>query len=171
MSRRRRCILSLAAALEAVAAGQTPSLVASREHPAIRYSTRETTDPVAALNRAIQSGQLQLSFDGSRGYLASILKALGVPLESQTLVFSETSFQPEHINPRNPRALYFNDNVAVGWVNGSEVLEVAAHDPRQGVIFYSFDQKEAPRPRFRRDEWACSAMRRHSRVAFQDCSL
>ena len=44
----------------------------------------------------------------------------------------------------NPRALYFNDTVAVGWVRGADVLEVAAQDPRQGVIFYGLDQKAAP---------------------------
>ena len=41
----------------------------------------------------------------------------------------------------NPRAVYFTDTVAVGWVRGGKVLEVAAQDPAQGVIFYALEQK------------------------------
>jgi hypothetical protein len=66
-------------------------------------------------------------------------------------VFSKTSFQSARIDPRNPRALYFNDDVQVGFVRGSNLLEVAALDPQQGVIFYSFDVTANP-PQFdRRD--------------------
>ena len=67
-------------------------------------------------------------------------------------MFSGTSNQAALINPRNPRALYFNDSVAVGWVRGSDTLEVAAVDPTQGVILYSLAQKQAERPAFRRDD-------------------
>ncbi len=124
----------------------------SPDHPAIRYSTRETTDAVAALNRRIQSGQLQLSFDGPGGYLKSVLDALDVPVASQTLVFSETSLQYQHINAANPRALYFNDQLAVGWVRGADSLELAAQDPQQGVVFYTLDQKPASKPQFTRSQ-------------------
>jgi hypothetical protein len=68
------------------------------------------------------------------------------------LVFSKTSFQAPKIAPRTPRALYFNDNVAVGFVRTGEVLEFAVMDPRQGVMFYTLDQEQAGHPRFdRRD--------------------
>jgi hypothetical protein len=67
------------------------------------------------------------------------------------LVFSKTSFQAARIEPSNPRALYFGDDVMVGFVRGSELLELAALDPRQGMVFYSFDGHSDP-PRFdRRD--------------------
>ena len=124
----------------------------SRDHPAIEYSTRETTDPIADLNRTLQTGRSQLTFQGPRGYLDSVLNALSIPVESQTLVFSETSFEPEDISPSNPRALYFNDAVAVGWVPGRKTLELAAHDPRQGVVFYTIEQTSVPRPQFARNE-------------------
>jgi hypothetical protein len=76
---------------------------------------------------------------------------LGVNPDSQTMVFSKTSFQAARIEPRNPRALYFSDDIVVGFVRGSDVLEVAALDPKQGVVFYSFDGDAKP-PRFdRRD--------------------
>ena len=76
-----------------------------------------------------------LAFEGPRGYLKSVLDALDVPVASQTLVFSETSLQYEHINAANPRALYFNDRLAVGWVRGADSLELAAQDPQQGSSF------------------------------------
>ena len=133
-----------------VIARQTGTFDLSPEHPAIQYSTRETTDAVAALNRRIQAGQVQLAFDGPGGYLKSVLDALDVPVASQTLVFSETSLQYQHITASSPRALYFNDQLAVGWVRGADSLELAAQDPQQGVIFYTLNQKPASKPQFAR---------------------
>ena len=124
----------------------------SRDHPAIEYSKRETTDAITTLNRVLQTGRSKLTFEGPRGYLDSLLIALDIPAESQALVFSETSFEPEDISPTNPRALYFNDTVAVGWVPGRKTLEIAAHDPRQGVVFYTLEQIPAPKPQFARNE-------------------
>jgi hypothetical protein len=123
----------------------------SRDHPAIEYSTRETSDAVAALARAIDAGRSSLTFQPSRGYLESLLAALDIPVESQMLVFSETSFEPHDISPSNPRALYFNDTVAVGWVPGRTTLEIAAHDARQGVVFYTLTQTSTRRPHLARD--------------------
>jgi hypothetical protein len=70
--------------------------------------------------------------------LPALLDRLGINPDSQMLVFSKTSFQATKIGPRNPRAIYFNDDVAVGWVRGSASLEIAATDVRQGVVFYTF---------------------------------
>ena len=68
-------------------------------------------------------------------------------------MFSKTSFQFQHISPANPRALYFNDDVYVGWVQGGDVMEVSAVDPDRGAMFYSLDQRQTDKPRFvRRDE-------------------
>lgn len=117
------------------------------DDPAIAYATEPTTDPVAVLNREIEAGKVRLRFDGEQGYLGSALDALGVPIESQLVVFSKTSVQAQRINPRNPRTLFFNDSVAVGWVRGGFV-EVAAQDPRQGVIFYVLDETPVEKPHF-----------------------
>ena len=82
-----------------------------------------------------------------------MLKALNVPISSQVLVFSKTSFQAPRISPRMARSLYFTDDVYVGWVPGGDVLEFAAVDPQQGVMFYTMDQDSGPKPRIdRRDE-------------------
>jgi hypothetical protein len=71
--------------------------------------------------------------------LPGLLAALGILTDSQMLVFSKTSLQAERISPHNPRAIYFNDEAAVGWIRGGLSMEVAAVDAKQGVIFYSFD--------------------------------
>lgn len=122
------------------------------DHPAIQYSAAPLNDAVTRLKDEIAAGKRKLepAKDGT-GYLPALLEALGINPDSQTLVFSKTSFQASRISPRNPRAIYFNDQTMVGYVRGSNLLEVAALDPRQGVIFYSFDQDANP-PRFdRRD--------------------
>jgi hypothetical protein len=68
------------------------------------------------------------------------------------LVFSKTSFQAARISPRVPRAIYFSDDVSVGSVQESDVLELATLDPKQGYIFYTFENKKSDAPRLdRRD--------------------
>jgi hypothetical protein len=124
----------------------------SPDHPAIEYSSRSTRDPIARLNQRIERGEVKLSSSGASGYLRSVLAALDISVESQVLVFSETSLQREHITKTNPRALFFNDAVAVGWVRGTDTLELAAQDPEQGVIFYQLSQKPQEKPQFVRGE-------------------
>jgi hypothetical protein len=136
----------------AVFAQRTDAFVASRDHPAIEYSKGPVTDRVADLNRQILDGRMRLKFDGPSGYLRSTLEALKVPVESQVALFSQNSSQGDLISMKNPRALFFNDAVSVGFVRGGTVLEVAAHDPRQGVIFYTLDQTAASVPQFRRND-------------------
>ncbi|OFW35861.1 MAG: hypothetical protein A3F70_15355 [Acidobacteria bacterium RIFCSPLOWO2_12_FULL_67_14] len=145
-------MLTAAAGLATVVATQAERVGQTPEQTSLEARSGEPPeDPVAVLNRAIQAGQVRVAFDGPRGYLTSVLKALDVPVESQTLVFSETSFQPQYIHPGNPRALYFNDTVAVGWVNGGDVLEVAALEPGKGMALYALDQQSKPAPQFERD--------------------
>ena len=108
----------------------------------------QTPDPVAELQARIDSGNVKLEFHGERGYLDSLLTNLKIPVSSQTLVFSKTSLQSERISPKTPRALYFNDDVYVAWVQGASVVEIMSVDPRRGSIFYGLPQEEAPRPQF-----------------------
>jgi hypothetical protein len=152
---RRSALLAggLIAGAVAVLAELGGASLASPDHPAIEYATRPANDPVAQLNHKIQAGQVQLKFEGIQGYLRSVLEALDIPIESQMVVFSKTSLQMHLISPRNPRTIFFNDQVAIGWVPREPFVEVTAEDPRQGVIFYTLDQKPAERPVFiRHDE-------------------
>src|SRR5689334_15687653 len=96
------------------------------ERSPIRYLTTPPRDPVARLQQQIDSGKVKLDYDAKNGYLPALLRALNIPVSSQVLVFSKTSFQRELINPAHPRALYFNDDVYVGFVQGGEVLEIAS---------------------------------------------
>ena len=107
------------------------------DHPAILYQSADLDDAATRLGKQLASGQTRLAFrEGGLGYLPSLLEYFGINPDSQALVFSQTSFQAPKISPRNPRAIYFNDEVAVGWVRGGEGIEVAALDPKQGVVFY-----------------------------------
>jgi hypothetical protein len=124
--------------------------VESRDHPAIGYSAAPTSDLVSAFNGKLESGAAALKRDDSTGYLRSVLEAFNVPVESQMLVFSQTSFQADQIRMHNPRALYFTDTVAVGYVRGARLIEVAAQDPRQGVVFYELSQVATSKPMFKR---------------------
>jgi hypothetical protein len=135
-------------------AGQLQHPTLLRNHPAIGYTTVPTRDAVSELNRKLKSGEVTLVSHGRSGYLESVLAALKVPVESQVLVFSKTSFQAPRINPLNPRAIYFNDTVSVGWVRGGEVLEFAAQDPTQGTLFYTLSQHADGVPQFERND-AC----------------
>jgi hypothetical protein len=119
-----------------------PRGAALDERPEIQYATRPTTDRVATLNEQVQSGRA-LARDARTGYLRAVLDALGVPMESQLLVFSKTGVQRAYTNPHNPRALYYDQSVVVGYAPGAPLIEIAAHDPRQGVVFYTLDQAAA----------------------------
>jgi hypothetical protein len=122
------------------------------DHEAILYTKGPANDPVARLQARIERGDVRLKYEYDFGYLRSVLHELGVPVSSQVLVFSKTSFQAPRIAPRTPRALYFNDNVTVGFVRTGDVLEFAAVDPRQGVMFYTLDQERTTHPRFSRQD-------------------
>ena len=134
-----------------VAAERRDVFVQSRNVPAIAYDTTPGTDPVAALAKQLKDGSATLTYQPDNGYLQSFLDAMHIARESQVMVFSQTSFQSTYINVRNPRALYFNDNVAVGFIRGAPHLEIAAQDPRQGVNFYVIDQTNPKEPHIARD--------------------
>src|SRR4051812_42992906 len=145
--------LVLSAAAAGVAAlGQLTERPLDRAlaHPAIEYASRPTTDPVVELIRRIDAGSARLAFDDDTGYLRPVLEALHVPVESQMLVMSKTGVQGLHTGPGNPRAIYFSDAATVGYIRGAPLLEFAVHDPQQGVILYTVDQKPQARPEFNR---------------------
>ena len=121
----------------------------------INYSTAALNDPVSLLQKKLEKDEARLEFDNQHGYLRSVLKHLNVPPSSQGLVFSKTSFQRPFISPKKPRAIYFGDNVYVGWVQDGEVIEISSVDPQLGAIFYTIEQEQSKRPRFKRRIESC----------------
>jgi hypothetical protein len=126
-----------------------------REYPVMRYSTRNPTDPVTELQSMIARGQVELTFEPGRGYLASLLASLDVSVSSQMLVFSATSLQERLVSSVRPRAVYFGDDVYVAWLQGSDLLEIAAFDANLGPVFYTLRQEESDTPDFQRQTGLC----------------
>jgi hypothetical protein len=134
-------------------AGQDVDMSISPDHPAIRYFKAPVDDPVARLAKRIDKGEVTLDYvPGPLGYLPGLLKNLDIDTNSQLLVFSKTSFQAPLISPHAPRALFFNDTVFVGSVQNSDILELAALDPKQGVVFYTMSRAKDEKPTFHRND-------------------
>jgi hypothetical protein len=112
-----------------------------REYPVIEYSQRAPNDAVSRLGERIASGEVRLPFDAGRGYLEGVLRELGIPISSQILVYTKTSFQKGLISPETPRAIYFGDDAYVAWVQDGPNLELSAVDPVLGATFYTLDQE------------------------------
>jgi hypothetical protein len=158
--KRRALILSIAAGA-AIAAGTwaladqlEDTLYIPLDSPAIQYDKVTPRDPVYRLYEKIEKGQVKLDYaPNGWGYLPSLLKQLDVNPDSQVLVFSKTSIQIDHISPRTPRAIYFNDDVAVGYVQQGEELELTGLDPVRGTYLYTIDTPESDKIGFsRRDD-------------------
>jgi hypothetical protein len=103
------------------------------EYPTIPYSTGRRTDVVAKLAERIERGEVQLQYQAARGYLDSLLAALDIDAATQTLVFSQTSLQSRLIRPSTPRAIYFNDDVYVAYVQNAPI-EIASSIQRDRVL-------------------------------------
>jgi hypothetical protein len=153
------------ASMVAVAAGQqrrTGAFDQSINHPAIKYLTADTDTAVDRLNQQLRDGSAKLVFDEKTGYLKSVLDLLRVPVESQVLVYTQTSLQAQHIKMDNPRAIYFNDSVSVGYIRGAGLIEIVAQDANMGSVFYVVHQappaaeaagsKPVAQPNFGRDQ-------------------
>ncbi len=100
------------------------------QHPLKDRFTRLKTD--------LETGRLPLDRTSEKAFLVSLLKALHIPASSQMLLFSTTSLQLGLINPGNPRALYFSDDIYLGYIPGGKI-EIVSLDPELGGIFYIFD--------------------------------
>ena len=135
------CLCALGGLWAPIGAQRAGAFMGSSNDPAISYATAPLNNAVVEANKKIQDGTTQLTFEGRSGFLRSALEALQLPVDSQLLVFSRASLQGRQINEQNPRALFFNDRVALGWVRGGDVIEVAAHDESAGVVFYTLEQR------------------------------
>ena len=127
----------------------------SINHPAIKYLTSDTDTIVDRLNKKLLDGSAKLVFNEKTGYLKSVLDLLNIPVESQVMVYTQTSLQAQHIRMDNPRAIYFNDEVSVGYIRGAGLIEVAAQDPKMGTVFYVVHEVPSAGPTFNRESSNC----------------
>jgi hypothetical protein len=109
------------------------------------YWTRDLKDPFTQLKGKLELGDLALDRSGELPFLKSLLNALDISPASQMLVFSTTSLQLRFITPGNPRALYFNEDVYLGYIPGGR-LEIVSVDPKLGGIYYIFDIPKGDAP-------------------------
>jgi len=119
-------------------AAQAARAYSDLESPAHDYWTRPLKDRFTLLGHKFESGELSLDRSSELAYLKSLLEALDISPASQMLVYSTTSLQLRLISPRNPRAVYFNENIHLGYIPGGRI-EVMSMDPELGGIFYIFD--------------------------------
>lgn len=126
-----------------------------REYPSIRYTLTPARNRVARLIDALDDGTQSLDFQPDRGYLGSLLDALEIEDTTQMLVFSATSLQADGIRPETPRAIYFNDDTYLAFVQQAPTLEIATMDEDLGPVFYTLAQDAAIRPAFERQIGAC----------------
>jgi hypothetical protein len=71
------------------------------------------------------------------------------------LVYSKTSLQFPMIRAATPRAIYFNDDTYVAWVQNSELLEIATMDADRGAVFYTLLNLPSARQDFERETSRC----------------
>jgi len=138
----------------------------SFDGPPIHYWESTATDRVARLAARIDAGELTLQPDHQGNYLQAVLRELDIPVSSQALVFSKTSLQVHQISPETPRAIYFNDDCYVGWVQDGYMIEFGAMDDALGGVFYSM-RLNGGSARLSRDRGgciACHASQRTERV-------
>ena len=139
---------------EAPARATTAPTLSSRT---IKVRAASDSDNVVGfLSELLRTGRAQLRFEGRSGYLRSVLDQLNVPVESQVVTFSQASLHGARVTDSYPRAIFFNDNVAVAWAPQSSSLEVAAFSQRRGLVFYALEQsRNVARFEERQDCLAC----------------
>lgn len=132
---------TLVACITGVASG-----VDEYEQPPIEYSQSTPDNRISRLIEGLEQGDVALQADQRFGHLPALLQELKIPSASQLLVFSKTSMQRDRITPRTPRALYFDDDVYVGYCHAGKVIELAVSDPQLGAVFYTLDQSTREEP-------------------------
>jgi hypothetical protein len=129
-------------------------VIYDRDYPFIHYSDPPAHNDIARLQKRLENGSLQLTRTPQHGYLEAVLQALNINPDSQTLVFSKTSLQIDVISATTPRAIYFNDDTYVAWVQKTGILEVVTMDADRGPVFYTLSAADS-RPNLERQTLRC----------------
>lgn len=136
-------LLGLMTAIPAGAQSEEDSSYQEFDRPPHDYWKRPLRDPFTAFKADLDAGRVVLDYTSEKAFLSTLLKALNIPASSQLLVFSTTSLQLRFITASSPRALYFNEEVYVGYIPGGRI-EIVSLDPELGAIFYIFDIPRGP---------------------------
>src|SRR5690606_4173970 len=126
-----------------------------QEYPSIRYADAPLDNRVTRLGARLAAGEVRLARGDAREALAALLRALDIGIESQVLVFSQTSLQASGISAATPRAIYFNDDTYVAAVQGAGSFEIATFDPVVGAVVYTLATDPGEAPRFERQLERC----------------
>ena len=115
------------------------------------YWGSKLEDPMSELLKRVRKGEINLDEKSGITLVRRLLEELKISETSQILVFSRTSLQRGAVSPTNPRAIYFNDEVYLGWMPNGRI-EIASSDPEKGFIFF-FQRELSDRkaPLFSRD--------------------
>ena len=133
------------------------ALAADYDGAPIHYESAQEDNVLFSLAKRLEENPGLLQYDKKMGYLPAMLKEMNVPVSSQLLVYSKTSLQRERISPKNPRAIYFNDELYVGYIPRARFLELSAMDPQLGAVFYTLEQRQSDSPRLMRHGETCLA--------------
>lgn len=144
MSLRSLIILLALLPLAAFGQAETPTYEDFDKAPH-NYWQRPLKDRFTRLKQDLETGRIALDRSSEKAFLLSLLKALHIPATSQMLLFSTTSLQLGLINPGNPRAIYFSDDIYLGYIPGGKI-EIVSLDPELGGIFYIFDIPRGEQP-------------------------
>ena len=109
------------------------------------YWNAKRKDPFTKIIPLLHNGQIKLDHSSELNFLKSLLKELNIPESSQLQLFSTTSLQLGLINPSNPRSLYFNESIYIGYIPGGKI-EVISIDPEHGAVFYIFKVPSKKQP-------------------------
>lgn len=107
-------------------------------HPIHGYEEIRPIDPFSTIRTKLENGKINSFSKSPNEYLLNLLKELSISIHSQLLVYSTTSLQLSKISPQNPRAIYFSDDIYLGYVPGGQI-EVIGIDPKLGAIPYIFN--------------------------------
>ncbi|MEM9081483.1 MAG: hypothetical protein AAGC74_12415 [Verrucomicrobiota bacterium] len=104
-------------------------------HAPINYYDTPPNTPLTQLFARAQKDPSLLDAETNRDLLAQLLTHLHISPSSQVLVYSKTSAQNSRISPHTPRAIYFNQNTYLAYVQGGD-LETITFDPQLGAVFH-----------------------------------
>lgn len=147
--------LALSLLPHSAAAADEGGLVYDENYPFIDYSGTPQHNDIAHLIARMRADQVKLQYAAPRGYLDSLLRALHIDPASQVLVFSKTSLQADAISAQTPRAIYFNDDTYVAWIEGSDLIEVTTMDSMMGTVFYTLSDVPTLPVHFERETTRC----------------